>query len=117
MDWPDRAVKFDPPLDTEESRDVWQGALDLALETGTLVLVASTVRNNWQLAGRCPRCDHQTRMTLHMRVVRGVSPKHSFNFDCACGKSHRDLDGDEHDSCGWGGPLKVQVDRRTWPNG
>ena len=110
--WPNPRIDYDRPSDTAANTQVWQSALDSALEAGTLQWENTHDKDIFRLTGQCPRCGHDTATTVEVEYFRGIDETSwmvPFNFRCKCGKPgmHAAPDDIVHDGCGWGGPVEV----------
>jgi hypothetical protein len=106
MDWPDPKAGWESPANSSEERERWQGAINAAIQVGSLILTDVKESNALVLEGSCPRCNHPLRQRIRYGVVRGLVVK--ANIDCGCRDQH-DGRGEDVSGCGWGGPLTIEL--------
>lgn len=113
MNWPDPNANWQFPTNTVENRSRWQGAIDAALETGSLSIEDGEEPNALWLNGSCPRCNHRLRQRIRYNVMRRLDSAVKTNVDCSCGEQHEGR-AEDMTGCGWGGPLPVEL--HPWGN-
>jgi hypothetical protein len=111
-EWPNRRAAYDRPDETAENTARWQQAVDDSLATGVLRWLKTSEPDQYNLAGACPRCAHETSQMVEVGWLRGFDAVQAeevrLNFRCSCEMTHRGRkDDDLPAGCGWGGPLAI----------
>jgi hypothetical protein len=109
--WPEEDAPWDPSASTEQDTKLWQTGIDEAIAAGRLRLIQRAARDAYDLAGRCPRCDHPMHDDIHFIVVGlAETPVGSVrqNIICDCSGKHEGRPDGKH-GCGWALNLQVTL--------